>query len=55
MVLQGVTSAFSVKLAGVDVGFSKGSRLAAEFDITEAVAGSHGVGIRLCVTVYEVK
>jgi beta-galactosidase/beta-glucuronidase len=34
---EGVESAFSVMINGAEVGFSKGSRLLAEFDVTEAL------------------
>jgi beta-galactosidase len=37
---EGVDSAFTVWVNGVEVGRSTGSRLAAEFDITRALAGS---------------
>jgi len=46
---DGVDSAFHVWVNGVPIGFSKGSRLAAEFDITDALAPGENL---LAVSVY---
>ena len=45
---EGVDSAFYVWVNGVEVGFSKGSRIPAEFDITECVrSGVNSVSVRV--------
>ena len=45
---QGVDSAFHVWVNGTAVGFSKGSRLTAEFDVTEALrAGTNVLAVRV--------
>lgn len=50
---EGVDSAFHVHLNGVNVGYSQGSRNAAEFDVTEVVA-EDGEGLnRLRLQVYQ--
>ncbi len=46
---DGVDSAFHVWLNGKPVGFSKGSRIPAEFDLTPAVApGENTLAVRVC-------
>ncbi len=47
---EGVDSAFHVWLNGREIGFSKGSRMPAEFDITHAVQDGDNV---LAVRVYQ--
>ncbi len=45
---DGVDSAFHVWVNGIDAGFSKGSRMAAEFDVTDLlVPGSNLVAVRV--------
>ena len=45
---EGVDSAFQVWVNGTEIGFSKGSRLPAEFDITEHVrAGNNQIAVRV--------
>ncbi len=50
LTFQGVDSAFNVWVNGCEIGFSKGSRLPATFDITDATQTGHNI---LAVKVYQ--